>query len=985
MGSDSLLIHTHRQAIRSDRTGRGRCVAWVLLLTAAGSLQAQELVPLGDPTEERAEPAGISTMGIELFGQMLYHWQPPDDENVFHYVGDFSLQMGRRRASAREAVLWLNRLEWKGRPYVRLEVFLWRDARMEDLAGTVTTGPMLLLTLNTFGKLDFNNDYSTNKPSADTVAYAEAVRARAALAEARSDDEAGPPRGVQVDRLGPAGVRSAPRMQSAVTIRPGKELVFDTRDGERIATAIGGVYISQGTVDSGQFLELQADSAALFLSEEQFQRGLQQVGDESGTTATDRRRESPRSGLGGELSGMVQAVYLEGDVVITRGERMIRAERLYYDFENDRALILDAVMRSFDPTRGLPIYVRAAQVRQLSRTEYVADQAKITTSEFFTPHYHIGAERVYLQDRTPRDAAGEIMGLEAGRYRMVHSTLNLEGVPIAYWPYSEGDFQRTETSLRGARVSFSDGFGAMFQTQWYLANLLGLRSPDGFDSTMHLDYFSKRGPAVGIDLDYEREDYLGLFRSYSIYDKGEDNLGGFRNNIEPDTDNRGRVLWRHRHILPDDWELSFEISYISDPNFLEEYRESEFDEGKEQETLLYLKKQDENRIFTLLTQFRVLDFTTQTERLPDLGFWWLGEPLGDVATFYNESRLGLLRYRPDNRRFFDSQRFRLDNTGRTDVVPRADTRNEVNVPLDLGSIRLVPFAMARGTAWGDSPRDGSLARIFGSYGLRTSSYLHRTFPGVKSELLDLNGIRHIIKPDITAWASHTNVDSHEITPFDEGVDDIDEFDGVTLGVRQRLQTKRGAPGKQRVVDWIMLDLELGLFNEAQGFEVTRGDVFGYRPENAVSRNFVNADFLYRISDSTAVLSDANFDLNDGDLDQYNISLAVERTPRFSYFVGWRYLREINSNLLGIGGNYRISAKHTLAVREAFDLQRGETYEFAVTYIRKFPRWYVALTFELDQVEDDFGISLSAWPEGAPQATLGARRYSGIPEFTGIRP
>ena len=134
-------------------------------MATAGSLQAQELVPLGDPTEERAEPAGISTADIELFGQMLYHWRESDGKDVFHYVGDFSLQMGRRRASARQAVMWLTRHEWKGDLYAHLEVFLWRDARMEDLAGTVTTGPVLLLTLNTFGLLHFNRDYSTNQPS----------------------------------------------------------------------------------------------------------------------------------------------------------------------------------------------------------------------------------------------------------------------------------------------------------------------------------------------------------------------------------------------------------------------------------------------------------------------------------------------------------------------------------------------------------------------------------------------------------------------------------------------------------------------------------------------------------------------------------------------------------------------------------------------------------------------------------------------------
>ncbi len=301
--------------------------------------------------------------------------------------------------------------------------------------------------------------------------------------------------------------------------------------------------------------------------------------------------------------------------------------------------------------------------------------------------------------------------------------------------------------------------------------------------------------------------------------------------------------------------------------------------------------------------------------------------------------------------------------------------------------------MVRAGGWSESPREGSIGRIMGSYGLRSSMYFWRLFENVQSRLLDVNGIRHVIQPDVTAWVSHSNKSSTDLYPFDEGIEDIDDFDGVTVGLRQRWQTKRGGPGRWRVVDWITLDLELGAFNGDDWVfpdgkalvSYTHGDAFVSRPEDSIARNFVNANFIWRVSDSTALLSDANWDIDDGEMDTFNISLAVERTPRFSYFLGWRYIREIDSNLLGLGANYRISRKHTLAFREYFDLERGETLEFSVTYIRKFPRWYVAASFDLDKAEDEFGISLSAWPEGVPEWTVGTRRYTGLATSTGIRP
>jgi len=189
------------------------------------------------------------------------------------------------------------------------------------------------------------------------------------------------------------------------------------------------------------------------------------------------------------LSNLVRAVYLEGDVVLTRGERMIRASRLYYDFEQDKALILDAVMRAMEPARGIPMYVRARQVQQLSRREFLAKRPIVTTSEFYLPHYHIGADEIRVIDRTVRDAKGRAISLESADFEIKHATFNIEGVPILYWPYVKGNFRRSETGLRRARFGYSGDFGVYGQSRWYLFDLLGLGAPEGSDATLRLDYF----------------------------------------------------------------------------------------------------------------------------------------------------------------------------------------------------------------------------------------------------------------------------------------------------------------------------------------------------------------------------------------------------------------------------------------------------------------------------------------------------------------
>ncbi len=971
---------------------RARWLLAVLVVAApVWTAFAQPLAPITDQVQEPLLPTGIMTDDVELFGSLVYLWRDADGSDVIHFVGEFELHLGPRRLKARQSVIWMTPRTYAGHAYHRFEVFLWRDAQVLEPAGTVTSGPVLFVTLNSAGKVRVSADKKTFESSADTPVFLEAGRVRERVA---GTGAAGPEvTPFEVTGPGPLTEAQAPEVRPVVNYRA-RDLTVQQVEGRRVIVAIGDVYVFRSVPGKEDFLELRADAAAIYLAAER-ESPADQV-EEPPPNLTDRRAGEAAE-MGRALTGLagvpgtdreeaklfqagdVEAVYLEGDIVMTRGERMIRAAQLYYDFHKDQALILDAVFRTFLPDRNVPVYIRAEQVRQLSSREYQADHPLVTTSEFYTPHYHVGAARIDLVDKTDRALAG----LRTGTYRMTHTTFNIGGRPVLYWPYTRGTLKEGETTIRAVRVGYSDDFGAELETEWHLFNVLGLETPVGFDGKLHLDYFSARGPGVGIDLNYERENYFGLFRGYYINDTGEDHLKGrFRDN-DPDTENRGRLTFRHRQYLPNEWQLTLEGSYISDKNFLEEYFEREFDRDKDQETLVYLKKQHDTWAFTLLAQGRVLDFLTQTEHLPDAAFRLLGQPLGDFATFYSENRAGWVRYRPHDWSLYDFFRLgpRPDSSGMTG---RVDSRQEVDAPLTLGPVKVVPFGAVRGSAWDDSPEDGGASRLFGSAGVRSSMYLWRVYDA-QSDLWDIHGIRHVIKPDATAWVSGSTLDSTELYPFDENVEDIDEIDGVSFGVRQRWQTKRGGPERERITDLFTLDVEAGFFNNAQNFEYTHGYTSYSRPENSISRNYVGTAASWRINDATALISESTVDLNDGKLGVFDLSYVVERTPRLSYLVGYRFIDKIDSNLLAMGANYRISEKHTLALREEFDLDRGETADFSLAFIRKLPRWYLGLTFDLDNIKDDVGVSMSLWPEGFPRAVLGSRRFTGVAESTAIRP
>jgi len=78
----------------------------------------------------------------------------------------------------------------------------------------------------------------------------------------------------------------------------------------------------------------------------------------------------------------------------------------------------------------------------------------------------------------------------------------------------------------------------------------------------------------------------------------------------------------------------------------------------------------------------------------------------------------------------------------------------------------------------------------------------KVFPGVESQIWDLNQLRHIFRPYLTA-AAYTENDSV-----------IEQRDTLSVGISQRLQTKRGTGDNMRTVDWMWLDMNVTWVNDS---------------------------------------------------------------------------------------------------------------------------------------------------------------------------
>ena len=783
---------------------------------------------------------------------------------------------------------------------------------------------------------------------------------------------------IQASELAEPEEKQEPEFNYPITLSAGDEKGYVLEVDKQIATVIGKFYLSQKQEEDGEtsLLELQANNAVIFLPEEKTESN------ETSNKFYDILDE-----------GVIKAIYLSGDVVMTEGQRTIRADEIFYDYQQKKAIVINAVMRNFDTNNGIPIYIRASKLQQVAANKFAAENAVLTTSEFYLPQISLNASSIIITDNTMIDNQQD--SKSPNNYEVLMDDVSLKYYDTKFpllFPHLRANSTRPDVPIKDIHIGNDNTFGTYIETNWYLTRILGLEEPEGTDSTLSLDYYSERGIGGGVETEYERDNSYGRFLGYIIDDDGQDRLGRIRKNLEPSEDTRGRLFWQHRQFLPYKWQLTTEIGYLSDENFLESFYRKEFNLYKPQETLIHMKRSEENWALSFLGKARINDFENELEQLPTAEFHWTGQSLfDDKFTFYSDTQMSRLRQRYGSG---------TSSAGTGDFYSYLMTRNEIDMPISLNKAKIVPF-LATTTAFEDgmgfySKLDETATHredfiFIGEAGIRASTEpFWKVFPDVDSQLWDLNQLRHTVQPHLTAAAYMQ----------DESV--AEQRDTISVGITQRLQTKRGFGSQKRTVDWMRLDMDLTWVNNSGDSSAGADQLLWNKPfiplinENSIlipqqdrrgtaiygpRRNYFSSDYIWNISDTTAFLSDMNYDLQSGVVQQLNFGFSRMRQPNLSYYVGNRYLRRLDNGYGQQGSNaftfaltYMLDQRYTLVYAGQFDLDYGATVRNDLTLIKRYHRLFWSLTYSNDESMDRHSIAFSLWPQGIPDLAFGPSRY-----------
>ncbi len=657
-------------------------------------------------------------------------------------------------------------------------------------------------------------------------------------------------------------------------------------------------------------------------------------------------------------------VLLVGNVRIYKDGRLFTAERALYNLETK-------ILNTADFRGEVHPFQFSGDSLSTVGSGYLVKDGIFTTSDNSKPDYYLRARTVRIY---PKD-----------RVIFSNVTLYVGRTPVFWYPYLYQSLNE-DSSFR-----FTPGYSSVWGA--YLLTETVFPLMEGVSGKLRVDLYADRGFGIGFEAHWggdkksaspfaratqtrseakaEHENQTsqnwGRFVSYFIDDS---NPGTNKTSLgrEPISPERYRVSLQDRTYWTHDIYSTVNINKLSDKRYLQDFEQGEFRENPNPDNLVALTKLDENYSVVLSLRKQLNPDQDGTEKLPELALDVKRQPLGKWGLFYDgETSAGEYR-----RNFSDQSLFPDFNSF------RADSYHQLSRPETyFGWLAVNPHVGVRGTFYSDSgfiqqeilnqtvtsttigpdglpvttsstvtttkeklQENGSLFRAAVTAGLEASFKFSKTWDGIQSRALGLDGIRHVVQPYMDASFVYTNQNPDQILQFDRynrttqpppidfpsfnAVDALDNWSIVRLGVRNRLQTRRD----NATLNWLELDTYFDVNIDRPDF----GNASPISDDGLFSNVYNNLRIQPLPWVSLSVQS--QIPLLDTGFTEVNTSLGFMPTRDMQFGIGQRYLsgnkQFANSNLATLSGYFRFNDNWAFSFGEQYEVAdhtlQAQTYE-----------------------------------------------------------
>lgn len=921
----------------------------------------------GDRLSGVVLPVRPRATDISIKGLRANAWTVDDTKRLL-VEKSVTITIGAYTFESESAVVWINRMPTDAGVVSQIAVYIPKLAKSSRRRGLGAHGENMLVVGSTRGSVSL--DVALLKRGIPTVHTRLLAKAETRLSDyIQGLETSHPPLSIypqvispstsdETDGFIPIPERSNPkqwlRPKSGFVSISADLVELQTGETENIVSLTGQVNLEMRSTAGIDDMQMTATRSVIFLDP-----------------------GSVRDIASGKIEiAAIHGIYLEGNVVINanEGNYLLRAPQIYYDFDTGKAIMLEAVLRTYAKNGRVPLFIRAEEMRQISANQWTAKGVQASTSSFVTPDLAIGAARMTI---TQHDGGNTYVKSE-------HNTARLGGFPIMYWPKYEGE--ATDIPLNRVKQGYKKDRGLVFETRWDFFSLVGKKRPAGLSADLHIDAYTKRGIGLGLDFDYNYNNSDGFLDVYLLSDSNtQKTISGIEQEV---TDSqRGYALWNNETTLDAYWTLQTQLSYISDPTFMSVWRQREFQNNPEYETSIYAKYQKENTAFTILASSDINQFIStswllasrqyKVDKTPELGYVRYGDSLFDGAVNWSsETRLmrermvfqsgtpTSLGLRAAAFAFPDGTVLGTNNPIETPLVRRGltqdyqnrlTTRHEFTLPIQLGDVKVVPFTSFQGF-WGiqndNDIRNPDSTYWVRTFGVRASTQFNRVYNSVDNDLLDLHRLRHVIEPYATLWDGDSNINPTGLPQYDALLDNISTGSVMWFGVKNRLQTWRGGPGRWYSVDWLTIDAAILLANDGATQRYDNPQFFDWRPEYSSIEDAVVLSGKWQFSDSIAFTGNGTWNLDDGIFSRGAVGAELDHGRDVRTYIEYREIGNSNDQFLSLGMRYDLSKRYTVDFAPSwnFNIDDLQSLRFGIT--RHYPEFDLIGQITYNEIQDE---------------------------------
>jgi lipopolysaccharide assembly outer membrane protein LptD (OstA) len=654
----------------------------------------------------------------------------------------------------------------------------------------------------------------------------------------------------------------------------------------------------------------------------------------------------------------------DGSVRIQRDDQIWVGEHMTYNFITHE--IVSSQFRSGRPPvfmagEGLHGTLVSNEVK-----EVVSTNAIITTDDISNPDIKLRATRMKIYPNEKLQAWNAV--------------LYMHGVPMFYFPYYErnlGPHANNFNVVPGYRSLY--GPYALGEYTWYLN--------EDLRGVAHLDYREKRGPGVGPDFEYNLHRWGEGTLSY-YYTHDQDPQTNFVNG--PVYNNRQRVYFSYQATPYTNLELHALARFQSDAGVNRDFFERDYRDNPQPNTFADASKKLQNFSIDVLTQPRVDYFLETVERLPDVRITGFPQQMWNLPFYYEtESTAGYYR-----RLFADTNSFVVSTNFE---AGRADTFHQITMPETFfGWLNVVPRVGGRftyyGTASGPGASTDEITRKVLNTGVEVSFKLSRLWQDAHCNLLEVDGLRHVIEPSANyVYIPTPNATPNQLPQFDyelpslallpiefpgfNSIDSINSENTIRYGLRNQLQTKRNGQ-LEDLLDW-QLYVDWNLKPQQSQNQTTFSDLY--------------SDLLFRPRSWIRFESETRLDINAPDWRLLVHTLTLQPNDVWSWTIGHFYLRNDFSpspTALGQGDNavlsaffFKLNENWSMRLVHQYDIQSSRMQEQYYSLYRDFRSWTAAITGGIRENSGgppDYSIGFTFSVKASPKYGVGGdtvRPYS----------